>query len=78
MPKATLMVRFKRPDDTTWMRRPAAIGTTGRVKVGYAVFRDRSSGTTSIEPIGENFSFEIRVEDSSTSRSARKGWETER
>ena len=47
--------------------RPAVIGTTGRVKAGYAVFRDRSSGTTSIEPIGENFSFEIRVEDGSTS-----------
>jgi len=30
MPKATLMVRFKRPADTSWKLKPASIGTTGR------------------------------------------------
>ncbi len=44
MPKATLMVRFKRPEDATWLRRPAVFGSTGRVKAGSAVFKDEATG----------------------------------
>lgn len=66
MPKTTLMVRFKRAADSAWIRRPAALGSTGRVRAGYAVFRDRISGNSHVEAIGENFAFEIRIEDGST------------
>jgi integrase len=66
MPKATLMVRFKRPSDSSWSRRPAAFGTTGRVRAGFAIFRDRAAGNMREEPIGENYAFEIRIEDGST------------
>lgn len=66
MPKATLMVRFKRPTDTSWKRKPASIGTTGRVRSGYAIFKDRKTGQMREEYIGENYAFDIRIEDGST------------
>jgi integrase len=66
MPKATLMVRFKRSSDKTWKRRPAVYGSTGRVRPGVAEFKDRTSGTISVEEIGGNYSFDIRVQDGST------------
>jgi integrase len=66
MPKATLMVRFKRPSDPNWIRRPAVYGTTGRVRSGFAEFKDPKTGRKSIEAVGENFTFEIRVEDGRT------------
>ncbi len=68
MAKATLMLRFKRPTDSVWMRRPAAYGTTGRVKTGFALFKDRQTGSTRIEDVGDNFSFEIRLEDGGGTR----------
>jgi integrase len=66
MSKATLMVRFKGPSDPTWIRRLAVYGTTGRVCSGFAEFEDPKTGQKSIEAIGENFPFEIRVEDGGT------------
>ena len=66
MPKATPMVRFKRPSDSNWIRRPAVYGTTGRVRSGFAEFKDSKTGRKSIESVGENFTFEIRVEDGGT------------
>lgn len=66
MPKATLMVRFKRPSDSSWIRRPAVYGTTGRVKSGFAEFKDPKTGRKWSEAIGENYTFEIRVEDGGT------------
>ena len=66
MPKATVMVRFKRPSYRNWIRRPAVYGTTGRVRSGFAEFKDPRTGQKAIEAIGENFTFEIRVEDGGT------------
>ncbi len=66
MPKATLMVRFKRLSDTAWIRKPAVYGSTGRVKSGFALFKDIKTGESRVESIGENYSFEIRVEDGRT------------
>ena len=64
--KATLMVRFEGPSDPTWVRRLAVYGTTGRVCSGFAEFEDPKTGQKSIEAIGENFPFEIRVEEGGT------------
>ena len=64
MPKATLMVRFRRPTDPDWIRRPAVYGSTSRVEPGVAVFRDRETGQRSAQPIGKNYSYEVRVRSS--------------
>ena len=66
MPKATLMIRFKRPTDSSWQRKPAAIGSTGRVRSGYAVFKDRETGQAREEHVGERYTFDIRIEDGAT------------
>ncbi len=66
MAKATLMVRFKRPSDENWIRKPAVKGGNGRWLAGKALFKDRKTGKISIEEIGENYSFEVRVEDGGT------------
>jgi integrase len=66
MPKATLMVRFRRPADPNWMRRPAVYGSTGRVQPGVAEFRNADTGQRSAQAIGKNYSYEIRVEDGRT------------
>lgn len=66
MSKATLMVRFKRPTDSGWLRRPAVYGSTGRVVSGMAEFKDSKTGKKWTEKIGENYSFEIRIENNGT------------
>lgn len=60
------MVRFRRPADPNWIRRPAVYGSTGRVEPGKAEFRDRETGQRSALAIGKNYSYEIRVEDGRT------------
>jgi len=50
MPKATVTVRFKLPSDPTWLRRPAVLGTTGRVRSRYALSRIASAGTPASSP----------------------------
>lgn len=65
MPKATLMVRLKRPEDDHWIRKPA-VGSTGRVQSGYAEFKDPKTGEKLAVNIGENFTFEVRVENNGT------------
>lgn len=59
MPKATLMVRFKRPSDPNWIRRPAVYGSTGRVRSGFAEFKDRDTRRTWVEEVPDNYTFEI-------------------
>lgn len=60
------MIRFKRPTDLSWLRKPAAIGTTGRVRSGYALFKDGKTGQVREEYVGENYAFDIRIEDGAT------------
>jgi hypothetical protein len=45
---------------------PCSLGRTGRVKAGQVVFRDKITRETRVEAIGEIYSFEIRIEDGST------------
>jgi len=66
MPRATLMVRFKRPEDDHWIRKPAVYGTTGRVQSGYAEFKDPKTGNKLAVDIGQNYTFEVRVENDGT------------
>jgi integrase len=66
MPKATLMVRFRRPSDPKWLRRPAVYGTTGRVKSGFAVFKDRKSRKLSVVDVGDSYTYDVRIEDGGT------------
>jgi len=66
MPKATLMIRFKRASDPKWSRRPAVYGSTGRVRAGIAEFKDPKTGEKSEVNIGDNFTFDIRVEKNGT------------
>jgi len=66
MPKATLMVRFKRPADPNWIRKPAVYGSTGRVRSGFAEFTDPETREKWVEDIGENYTFDVRVEDHGT------------
>lgn len=60
------MVRFKRTTDASWLRRPAVYGSTGRVKPGFVLFKNPKTGGALVEDIGDNYKFEIRVEDGST------------
>ena len=57
------MIRFQRRSDPTWLRRPAAYGSTGRVKSGYAVFKNRETGETWPEAVGDKYTYDIRIED---------------
>ena len=66
MAKATLMVRFRRPSDDKWIRKPAVKGGNGRWLAGSALFKNKKTGKISIEDIGENYTFEVRVEDGGT------------
>jgi len=66
MPKATLMIRFKRASDPKWNRRPAVYGSTGRVRAGIAEFKDPETGEKSEVDIGDKFTFDIRVENNGT------------
>jgi len=66
MPKATLMVRFKRPADPNWIRRLAVYGSTGRVRSGFAQFKDRTTGRIWVEEVPDNYAFDIRIEDGRT------------
>jgi hypothetical protein len=66
MPKATLMIRFRRPSDPKWIRRPAVYGSTGRVPAGVAEFKNPETGEKSEVNIGDNFTFDIRVENKGT------------
>lgn len=66
MPKATLMIRFKRPSDPNWIRRPAVYGSTGRVRSGVAEFKDPETGEKSEVDIGDKYTFDIRVENNGT------------
>ena len=66
MPKATLMVRFKRPADPNWIRRPAVYGSAGRVRSGFAQFKDRTTGRIWVEEVPDNYAFDIRIEDGRT------------
>jgi integrase len=66
MPKATLMVRFKRPQDPKWIRKPAVYGSTGRVRTGFAEFKDPETRKKLEVEIGENYTYDIRVENNGT------------
>ena len=66
MAKATLMVRFKRPTDDKRFRKPAVKGGNGRWLAGKASFKNKETGKISIEEVGENYTFEVRVEDGGT------------
>ena len=66
MPKATLMVRFRRPTDPKWIRKPAVYGSTGRVQSGVAEFKDPKTREKLTVEIGENYTFEVRVENNGT------------
>ena len=66
MAKATLMVRFKRQTDDRWIRKPAVKGGNGRWLAGQALFKDKKTGEMSIQKVGENYTFEVRVEDGGT------------
>lgn len=66
MAKATLMVRFKRPTDDTWIRKPAVKGGNGRWLAGQALFKDKKTGEISVQEVGENYTFEVRLEDGGT------------
>jgi integrase len=66
MPKATLMIRFKRASDPNWIRRPAVYGSTGRVRPGVAELKDPETGEKSEVDIGEKYTFDIRVENNGT------------
>jgi integrase len=66
MPKATLMVRFKRPQDPKWIRKPAVYGSTGRVRSGFAEFKDPETRKKLEIEIGENYTYDIRVENNGT------------
>jgi integrase len=66
MPKATLMVRFKRPQDPKWIRKPAVYGSTGRVRSGFAEFKDPETRKKLEVEIGENYTYDIRVENNGT------------
>ena len=64
MPKATLMIRFRRPTDPKWIRKPAVYGSTGRVQSGFAEFKDpKNAGEKLAVEIGENYTFDVRVEN---------------
>ena len=60
------MVRFKHPSDPHWIRRPAVHSSTGRAKPGFAEFKNRKTRETWVEDIGENYTFEIRIEGRGT------------
>ncbi|HUZ93612.1 MAG TPA: site-specific integrase [Edaphobacter sp.] len=60
------MIRFKRASDPKWSRRPAVYGSTGRVRAGIAEFKDPKTGEKSEVNIGDNFTFDIRVEKNGT------------
>src|ERR1039458_3094955 len=66
MAKATLMVLFSRPSDDKGIRKPAVKGGNGRWLAGSALFKNKKTGKISIEDIGENYTFEVRVEDGGT------------
>ena len=66
MPKATLMIRFRRPSDPKWIRRPAVYGSTGRVRAGFAEFKDPKTGERSEVDIGDKYTFDIRIENNGT------------
>lgn len=66
MAEAALMVRFKRPTDDTWIRKPAVKGGNGRWLAGQALFKDKKTGEMSIQKVGHNYTFEARVKDGGT------------
>ncbi len=47
-------------------RKPAVKGGNGRWLAGSALFKDKKTGKISIEKIGDNYTFEVRVEDGGT------------
>lgn len=59
MPKATLMIRFRRPAHPNWIRRPAVYSSTSRVRAGVAEFKDPETGEKSEVDIGDKFTYDI-------------------
>lgn len=66
MPKATLMIRFKRTSDPNWIRRPALYGSTGRVRPGIVELKDPETGAKCEVDVGEKYTFDVRIENNGT------------
>ena len=63
--KFTLMVRFNRPGKKQFDRKPAAYRNSGRVKPGWADYKDSETKKQVRVEVG-SCTYDIRVEDKST------------